>query len=77
MPNQRFVADLTEWANDVNVSMDALARQSIQSLVENVKYDTPFETGNLLGQWQPSINSTPPIGTASARRIRKCNFAGN
>lgn len=62
MPNQRFVADLAEWANDVNVSMDALARQSIQSLVENVKYDTPFETGNLLGQWQPSINSAPPSG---------------
>lgn len=62
MSNQRFTADLAKWAHDVEVSMDALARQSIQSLVENVKYDTPFDTGNLLGQWQPSINSEPPSG---------------
>lgn len=60
MANKQFTSDLTKWADLVGVLLDALARQSIQSLVENVKHDTPFDTGNLRGQWQPSINSPPP-----------------
>jgi len=60
-----FKMHLTDYANKLGVSMDALARQTAQQLSENVVTDTPVDTGFLRSSWQPSLNGiTAGQGTA-------------
>lgn len=59
-----FKMHLTKWAGAFAGSMDALARQTVQQLSENVVIDTPVDTGFLRSSWQPSIGS-PVAGKGS------------
>lgn len=55
-----FKMHLTDWAAKFGVDMDALARQTVQQLSENVVVDTPVDTGFLRASWQPSLGSPSP-----------------
>lgn len=62
---QSFSADMQKWANLSKQQMQALARQSIQSLCYRIQANTgpPIGpnviTGFLMGSWQPSVGSPP------------------
>lgn len=70
-----FKMHLTKWAHDFGVSMDALARQTVQELSENVVRDTPVDTGFLRSSWQPSLGEpaksegAPMSGPAAASKV--------
>lgn len=52
-----FKADLSKWATQFSLDMDALARQVSQEIAFNVVKDTPVDTGFLRASWQPSLNA--------------------
>lgn len=54
-----FIAGLEAWASKVGEQADALARQTCQETAERVHAATPVDTGNLRGNWQPSIGGVP------------------
>lgn len=56
-----FRANVTKWATQFNVDLEALARTSIMSLSEKVMLSTPIDLGFLRGSWQPSMHD--PIST--------------
>lgn len=55
-----FEASLDEWAAQVRADLVGIARQSIFKLAGNVVQDTPVDTGNLRGHWQPSFGEPMP-----------------
>ena len=45
------------WASKTKAQLSALARVATQDLAERVIDGTPVDTGNLVGNWQPSLNA--------------------
>lgn len=58
MPNgstTAYRAALNAWVEKVGDQAEALGRQTCQETAERVHDATPTDTGNLRGNWQPSI----------------------
>ena len=60
MSGAQFKVDLDAWRALTDRQLRALARQSIQALAEQIVETTPWDTGFLRGEWQPSLNVLPP-----------------
>lgn len=52
-----FTLALEKWQAKVGEQLGALARVATQDLCERVIDDTPIDTGFLVGNWQPSLNT--------------------
>ena len=52
-----FTLALQQWSARFKGDMDALARQTCQSISLGVVIDTPLDTGFLKSSWQPSIGA--------------------
>lgn len=50
-----FRLSLGKWADKVDGTLDALARQAPQELAKTTVIATPVDTGFLRGSWQPAI----------------------
>jgi hypothetical protein len=57
MSNTQFALSLDAWQKKTAEQLAALGRVASQDLAERVIDDTPIDTGNLVGNWQPSINA--------------------
>ncbi len=68
MNGQQFKFDLHKWAKHVGANLDALASQCSQEMAERVVVATPVDTGNLRGNWQPSIGEEAPAASGSAQK---------
>jgi hypothetical protein len=57
MSNTQFGLSLRAWQEKTTAQLQALARVATQDLAERVIDDTPVDTGNLVGNWQPSLSA--------------------
>jgi hypothetical protein len=57
---KEFNANVSKWAKQFKIDMDALARQSCMSVSYRVVRRTRVDTGFLKGSWQPSLTSPNP-----------------
>jgi hypothetical protein len=64
MSGRTFNLKIRGWAKSTQEKLDALARQSVQQIAQNVVVDTPVDTGFLRGSWQPSLGK-PIAATGS------------
>lgn len=59
---------IAAWAKKVGVQMDQLASQTSQEMAQMVHAATPVDTGNLRGNWQPSVGPQMPAASNAAAK---------
>lgn len=67
--SKMFKLDMANWTKKVGLHAEALARQSIFNLCESVVSDTKVDTGNLRGNWQPSLGAPVTNEIDAARGV--------
>lgn len=76
-PPAKFIVDVSRWEAKFKQNFEAFMQQCILDVCELAIMNTPVDTGNLRGQWQPSFgapasasgNPTDPSGVAAMTRI--------